>query len=284
VNGCDKWGKDRWQTEYCCIEDTNSPHAVGTVRRFISDLAFMKNNYWFTWTVNDGYGNDTGDVLCFGNGVSTLVKKPSYYVLKKLFSSIPVGSKVRRITSTDKDLITSNAGKMDMVAFASDTNMVAVIVNPTSGAKTTMINGLIGSKALVYQMATTKNNTDISLISTNDIMNGSIETINIPVNSVTIIVTTGIKTSAVDLKSKMNRPTFYPTVCDTHITIQTIENKTDEYELSLANFNGQRILSRNIHFINSYSLDVSDIKNGMYFLTLQQSNSEPYCQKILVTK
>ena len=42
---------------------------LGTVRRFISDMAYLKNNYWFTWTVNDGYGNDVPDALCFGDGV-----------------------------------------------------------------------------------------------------------------------------------------------------------------------------------------------------------------------
>ncbi len=193
IDGCDKWGKDRWQTEYCYIEDSINPHAVGTIRRFISDMAYLKNNYWFTWTVNEGYGHDVPDALCFGDGINSITRKPTYYVLKKLFTSIPLGSKVRRMTTTDNELISDNAGKMDMVAFVSDTNMVAVIVNPTSAIKKTNVDGLIGSSAHVYQSASRINNTDMEMISSPIISSGTILNINLPVNSVTIIVTSGIK-------------------------------------------------------------------------------------------
>jgi large repetitive protein len=192
IKSCDAWGKDRWQTEYCYIEDSLCPHAIGTVRRFISDMAYLKNNYWFTWTVNDGYGHDVPDALCFGDGVNNLNKKPSYYVLKKLFSSIPVGSRIRRMTTTDNELVSGNAGRMDLVAFVSDTNMVAVIVNPTSAVKTTNITGLIGIKAQVYQISSALNNTDMSLISSPIIQAGSLSNLILPVNSVTIVVASGI--------------------------------------------------------------------------------------------
>jgi O-glycosyl hydrolase len=193
INGCDSWGKDRWQTEYCYIEDTISPHAVGTVRRFISDMAYIKNNYWFTWTVNEGYGHNVADALCFGDGINTLIKKPAYYVLKKLFTSIPIGSKVRRMTSNDNELITDNAGKMDMVAFASDTNMVVTIVNPTLTNKQTTVNGLAGSFADIYQIASVNNNCEMELIGSKIISDGTIFNIKLPINSITIIVTSGLK-------------------------------------------------------------------------------------------
>jgi large repetitive protein len=195
IDGCDFWEKDRWQTEYCYIEDSISPHAIGTVRRFISDMAYLKNNYWFTWTVNEGYGHDVPDALCFGDGINSLTRKPAYYVLKKLFTSIPTGSRIRRMTTTDNELISDNAGKMDMVAFASDTNMVVVIVNPTPSVKKTNVNGLTGSSAHVYQLASKTNNTDMQLISSPVISGGIISNINLPANSVTIVVTSGLKFS-----------------------------------------------------------------------------------------
>ena len=97
-----------------------------------------------------------------------------------------------RIITTDNELVTQNAGRMDMVAFASDTNMVAVIVNPTSSVKKTDINGLVGTKALVYQVSSTLNNTDMTLISSPFISAGSISILSLPVNSVTIVVAFGI--------------------------------------------------------------------------------------------
>jgi len=188
ISACDTWGKDRWQTEYCYIEDTISPHTIGTVRRLIADLAYFKNNYWFTWTVNDGWGHNVPDALCYGDGVTYLNKKPAYFVLKKLFTSVPLGSKVRRMTSNDYDLEYSNATRMDMVAFKSDTNMVAVIVNPTNTFKRTTISGLIGSSAQVFQMATTKNNIDMTLVCLRIITSGTIQSIDIPYKSITIVV------------------------------------------------------------------------------------------------
>ncbi len=188
ISACDTWGKDRWQTEYCYIEDSISPHAIGTARRLIADLAYFKNNYWFTWTVNDGWGHNVPDALCFGDGVTFLNKKPAYYVLKKLFTSVPPGSKIRRMTSNDSDLEYSNATRMDMVAFKSDTNMVAVIVNPTNFLKKTTINGLTGTSAYVFQMATINNNTDMTLIGLRNISSGAIQSIDMPEKSITIIV------------------------------------------------------------------------------------------------
>jgi hypothetical protein len=193
ISACDTWGKDRWQTEYCYIEDTIRPHAIGTVQRLIADLAYFKNNYWFTWSVNDGWGHNVPDALCFGDGVTYLNKKPIYYVLKKLFKSVPLGSKVRRMTSTDYDLEYSNATRMDMVAFKSDTNMVAIIVNPTSSFKKTTINGLTGSSAQVFQMATTANNTDMTLVGLRIISSGTIQSIDLLEKSITIIVTSAGK-------------------------------------------------------------------------------------------
>jgi hypothetical protein len=92
------------------------------------------------------------------------------------------------MTSNDYDLDYSNATRMDMVAFKSDTNMVVVMVNPTNTFKRTTINGLIGSSAQVFQMAAAKNNTDITLVCLRNITSGAIQSIDIPQESITIVV------------------------------------------------------------------------------------------------
>jgi len=269
VSGCDTWGKDRWQTEYCPIDQIDIPQAISTTRRFISDMAFIKNNYWFTWTVNDPYGHDVKDALCLGNGITSLSKKPAYYVLKKLFTNIPIGSKVRRMTSTDNELVTANASNMDMVAFASDTNMVVVIVNPTSNTRKTKINGLFGASADVYQMATAKFNTDMKKISSSAITANSISDVDLQPNSVTIIITTNKITYTDESFNNPNSIEIYPNPAADFLAIKNCSDNIVK-SATILNSSGQTL----IHSKSSNSINVSTLNQGVYFVKLETNSGD----------
>lgn len=268
VTSCDKWGKDRWQTEYSPIEDLSVPQTISTIRRFVSDMAFLKNNYWFIWTVNDGYGNTNTTDLCFGDGVNSLTKRPSYYVLKKLFSSIPIGSKVRRVTTTDNELVTDNAGKMDMVAFASDTNMVVVMVNPTTSVRVTDIKGLTGSSAKVYQMSATTNNRDMELIGSPVVADHQVSGISMPPNSVTIVVNAGVATKLSDLEINPEQFEVYPNPVKDGVIRIRLKGTEDQVKVSvsLIDLQGKLICTKNFSGKSELIISAPEIQAGVYLI------------------
>jgi O-glycosyl hydrolase len=268
VYGCDNSGKDRWQTEYCSIDDaTGVPQAISTTRRLISDIAFIKNNVWCTWTVSDGEGNDVQEALCFGDGANSLTKKPAYYVLRKLFTSVPVGAKVRKVTSTDKALVTTKAGRMDMVSFVSDTNMVVVVVNPTLLKKTTNINGLRGNSAKIFQMATTENNTDMELVNTHSISGNTLSNVALPANSVTIITITGVVTGVSKLKADSNLLQLFPNPATDYFSLKSIGNCRVS-SLIISNISGQCLLKTN----SCEKVNISSFKPGTYIVSAFAEN------------
>jgi O-glycosyl hydrolase len=276
VTGCDKWGKDRWQTEYCYIDGGNlkDSHAVGTTRRLIASMAYFKDNYWFGWTVNTGQDSDDIDSYTFGNGSSKLTKKPTYYVLKKIFSSIPVGSKVRRVTSTDSQLRTTNSIRMDMVAFASDTNMVVVMANPTTSAKVTNIKGLTGSSAKVYQMVSAANDTDMELVGSPDVADHQVSGISMPPNSVTIVVTSGFGTKLTDLEINPNQFDVYPNPVKggvIHIKLKNTQYQ-GKVSASLIDLQGKVIRTKDFQGKSELSISAPEIQTGTYLVKIQGAN------------
>ena len=197
LDGYNTYGnsRDSWMTEYCYAFDqvvTGKDYTTGTLERFISDMSWLKFNYWETWQLWNNNGPAAGDTLCSGNGTTTVTKPPAYYALKKIFTNVPPNSKVRKVTTTDTGLIDENSGFMDMIAFVSSSKMVAVFVNPTSTSRGTNVSGLTGSSASVYKIATgAAFNTDMTLISSPSISGGAISNVNLAANSVTVIVTNG---------------------------------------------------------------------------------------------
>jgi len=74
---------------------------------------------------------------------------------------------------------------------------------------------------------------------------------------------------------------LFPNPATNTITIQTGTNV--EYVLKLNNLQGQTVIAKNIAFTNSFSLDLSGIDNGIYFLTLQ-NEKEQVVRKVVVEK
>jgi len=198
IDGYNTYGNGRnlWQSEYCYLSNIDAvpgkDFTTGTTERFISDMAYLKVNYWLTWQIWNSNGPAETDVICSGNGDTSMDIPPQYYVFKKIFNNVPPGSKVRKVTSDDPGLQDGNSPWMDMVAFISSSKMVVVFVNPNSTSRSTDVNGLTGTSASVYQIDTNENyGTDMSLISSPSISGGSISNVSLAGNSVTVIVTNG---------------------------------------------------------------------------------------------
>jgi len=193
----DTWaaGRDNWQTEYCYLGDQvaeGKDHTTGIVEHFISDMVFLKFNYWEIWQLWNFNGPAETDVLCSGNGITSMDIPPAYYVFKKIFTNVTPGTKVRTVTTDDPGLMDDNNIFMDVIAFTNDSMMLVVFVNPNSSSRSMNVNGLTGTSADVYQIDTeAPYGTDMTLISSPDISGGSISNINLAGNSVTVIETNG---------------------------------------------------------------------------------------------
>ena len=186
-DGCEHWRKDKWMTEYSDVETTNKnaptfTFAIESARRFCADMAFVRNNYWLWWSASAG---TYPEVLLDGTDYHRL---PVYYVLQKIWTHAPPGSYVRRVTSTDPGLVTTNAVSMDAVAFVAGQKMTVVLINFTTSDRFTSVNGLIGARADVYQSTASRN---MALIASPLIVGGTIASATLPARSVTVIVTTG---------------------------------------------------------------------------------------------
>ncbi len=76
---------------------------------------------------------------------------------------------------------------------------------------------------------------------------------------------------------------IYPNPAKSYLTFQNKKSQAVQYLLTLRDIKGQEVLSEKILFRNIYSLDLDNIKNGMYFLTLT-NNKEQVIKKIVIQK
>ncbi|MFA6924181.1 MAG: T9SS type A sorting domain-containing protein [Bacteroidales bacterium] len=76
---------------------------------------------------------------------------------------------------------------------------------------------------------------------------------------------------------------IYPNPTYRFIIIEKNNNKPDKYILTLKNIQGREVLSEKIIFTNTYKLDLTNVANGMYFLTLQNDKGH-YVNKVVVQK
>jgi O-glycosyl hydrolase len=213
ASSCESRGKDKWMTEYSYIENgqTNVPLidvAVMATRRFCSDMACVRNNYWFWWV---GYGQSINRTEVLMSDDGTFTKYPLYYVLQKIYKSVPVGSIARRVSSTDPALHTADDIWMDGVAFLNGASTMVVLVNPAAAASTTSVNGLTGSTANVYQTTATQN---MALVSSPAVSGGTISSVTLPAWSVTVIVTSGTGGTSGPVKVNCGGPAASPFVAD----------------------------------------------------------------------
>ena len=75
----------------------------------------------------------------------------------------------------------------------------------------------------------------------------------------------------------------YPNPTTGFITIETNNKKTDKYSLTIHNLEGQEVFRENVEFTNVFKLDLTNLKNGIYFLSLQ-NDKENYFSKVAIQK
>ena len=78
----------------------------------------------------------------------------------------------------------------------------------------------------------------------------------------------------------------YPNPASSYINIENTHNLSpnqNKYVLTLRNLQGQEVLSENVEFTNTYKLDITNLTNGIYFLSLQ-NDKENYVSKVVIQK
>ena len=210
VNGFDECneGRDLWQTEYCYWhEDRGTGEAgikrdydTGMMSRFISDMAYLKANFWEMWIMWRTGNPPASDAMC-----TTNFNPPAYYAFQKIFKNITPGTtKVRRVSTDVPNMQDQNQQYMNTVAFVSEEKTIVVIVNGSDGTIETSVKGLYGEKAEVWQIKTGQEtgagkdyennpryNKPMVLINTARIANGMVKSVKLADHTITIIVTNG---------------------------------------------------------------------------------------------
>ncbi|MDD3079259.1 MAG: hypothetical protein PHH37_09180 [Paludibacter sp.] len=269
-DGCEKWGKDKWMTEFSDVETVNKSaptytFAIESTRRFCSDMAFVRNNYWLWWSASQG---TYPEVLLDG---TYYWKLPIYYILQKIWKNVPVGSFARKVTSTNSGLVTTDAINMDAVAFVTPENKtVVVLVNFTAKSISQSVDGLTGNKADIYQSTSTQN---MLLTDSPTISSGVISSVTLPALSVTVIVTNNVS----EVESIFNK-------VKNQLSVSVYENELKIMTGSIAgnviiyNAKGQDI--KDLGYLNSNSYTIWDKKNnennqlpsGIYFFKLKNQS------------
>jgi hypothetical protein len=192
-------GRDNWMTEYCLwggkYNEVHANYNQELMRKFVSDIVFFRFNYWQFWNIwNISSPAPCTDILCGGSDRQN--RKPAaYYALRKIFKNITPGKTfVRRITSDIPDFTIANATAMNAAAFVSPDKTVVILVNSSANEAATNLKGLYGKSASVFQIDGSNNNlfnTDMTSVATPNITEGTIDRIDLPRNTITIIVTDG---------------------------------------------------------------------------------------------
>jgi len=182
--------KDKWMTEFSTAIQLQSPtqidRAIDAMQVFSSDLAWVGNNYWFWWlgwdsrySINDA----VQETLIEGDGIHTAVKGKLYEALSAVFHHVPVGSVVKRLSTTDSSAANALAHQSDMVAFRNGESTVALLINTSAEDKLYNLNGLTGSSAKVYSIA----QSDVQ--QTKNVIGGTLAKVLIPARSINIVAT-----------------------------------------------------------------------------------------------
>ena len=199
--------KERWMTEFSGLgkEETSDTgdYVMGpvlfTMRVLSGDVGWAGMNRWYYWRAFVTHYNpdDNGasyDVLNDKNAQQTIlygqpggkvVKSKLYDCLSLLFNNVPVGSKVKRLATTDSLLVNKSALKTDLLAFETNKGTVVMLVNTKPQAKSIDFGGLTGSKAEIYSVA---GGYDGIIKDQTTVNGGTAYGVHIPPKSVTFVV------------------------------------------------------------------------------------------------
>lgn len=185
--------KEVWMTEFCTAGflqgEKETDRAIEAIRILDSDMEWAGNNSWFWWLGWDPryeVKNPYQEVLLSGDGGDSVYKGTLFQILSKIYNSVPVGSKVQRMSTNDTTVVNQSALQSDMAAFDTKDGTVCVIVNTSDTSKAYDIGGLKGKSISVYN-ASTEDETLRNAGSINVIENQAKE-VYVPKRSVNIVV------------------------------------------------------------------------------------------------
>ena len=204
--------KERWMTEVSGLGkadeamlsggayDYTMGPALFTMRILSTDVGWVGMNRWYYWrayvshynpdengasydVLNDQYAQQA---VLYGQTGGKVVKSKLYDCLSTLFNNVPVGSKVKRLSSTDASYVNKCAIKTDLLAFETEKGTVVMLVNKSESAKATAIAGLSGTHAEIKSIA---GGYDGIITTDAEVNGGAIESVHIPPRSVTFVIT-----------------------------------------------------------------------------------------------
>jgi photosystem II stability/assembly factor-like uncharacterized protein len=76
---------------------------------------------------------------------------------------------------------------------------------------------------------------------------------------------------------------IFPNPAKSYLTIQNKKSQAIQYLLTLRDINGREVLSKKVAFNKVYDLDLNNIKGGIYFLTLTNTENQ-VVKKIVIQK
>jgi len=99
-----------------------------------------------------------------------------------------------------------------------------------------------------------------------------------------------VKSNWVQLTTNINELTditnlikTYPNPANDIITIESTHTGNQDFIVSIKDIQGQELLNEKVNFTTTHSLNVSSLRNGIYFLTLQ-NEKENYLSKIVIQR
>ena len=203
--------KERWMTEVsglgteeCTLSDGSMDRVMGpalfTMRLLSSDVGWAGMNRWYYWRaytthynpdengasydlINNKYSQQA---IMYGQPGGKVVTSKLYDCLRILFNNVPVGSKVKRVYTTDSTLVNKSALKSDILTFETPNGeTVMMLVNISEENKSLNFWGITGNRAKI--LSVTGVHDDI-ISSSALVNNGAISNVHIPPRSVSFII------------------------------------------------------------------------------------------------
>ena len=186
--------KEVWQTEYSPAHNQEGQpeivRALGAMRVFTTDMAWMGTQGWFYWLGWDprySISANHQEAILDGDGITGVNKSLIYQTLAKVWKNAPAGSKVMRLETDDEAVVNTSDPQSDMVAFSSGNKNVILFMNSSKEDKIYNFNGLNGSSVEVYTAVSTESG--LAQIENRNLTGGRISDVFIPAYSINVIIT-----------------------------------------------------------------------------------------------
>lgn len=170
-------GKDKWQTEYC-VGTAAEPGATFEMnvaqkafQTLSADVGWAGNSRWYYWLgyyhcyvamqdrvseiswAPDSNGEVKNNSMTLGHGYGIeFYKNKVYDMLQMIYTNVPVGSTVKRVTLSENctDIVNECKHLTDVIAFENGDSSVVAMMNNTDKDMAFEYSGLKGTTAEIY--------------------------------------------------------------------------------------------------------------------------------------